>query len=87
MAVLRIVVLHPGVKALLRGSGVQADLKARSDRVAEAANSAAGLDGGFVSEVNVGKNRARAVVVTATAEAMVAEATDRTLTRALDAAR
>jgi hypothetical protein len=46
---------------------------------------AAGL--GFESDSDVGQNRARAAVWTGTIEAMVAEATDRALTRSIDAGR
>jgi hypothetical protein len=78
---------HDGVKALLRSEGVQAELRRRAEQIAAAANAASGLDAGFVVDNDVGKNRARSVVVTATADAMVAEATDRTLTRSFDAGR
>lgn len=77
-----------GVRELLRGAPVQADLKARADRIAAAANAdLTSGDTGFVVDVDIGKNRARAVVVTATPEAMNAEATSRTLTRSIDAGR
>lgn len=76
-----------GVRELLRSAAVQADLKERADRIAAAANAAAGLQDGFIVDTDVGANRARAVVLTATADAMVAEATDRTLTRSIDAGR
>lgn len=77
-----------GVRELLRGAPVQADLKARADRIAAAANAelSSGEDG-FVVDVDVGKNRARAVVLTATPEAMNAEASNRTLTHSFDAGR
>lgn len=78
---------HDGIRDVLRSPGVQAELKRRADAIAAAANSAAGLDDGFVVDVEVGRNRARAVIVTATADAMVAEATNRTLTKSFDAGR
>lgn len=76
-----------GIREMLKSPGVQADLKARADRMAAAANATAGIENGFLSEVTVGAVRARARVFTATADAMVAEAEDRVLTRAFDAGR
>ncbi len=76
-----------GVQEILKSARVQEDLKRRADAIAAQANSAAGIVDGFVSGSELGRSRARAYVVTATAEAMVAEATNRTLTRALDAGR
>ena len=76
-----------GVRQLLHEPGVVADLKARADRVALAAG--AGLDnpeGMAVIEAGDDK-RARFIVLTQTAEAMSAEASDRRLTRAIDMAR
>lgn len=77
----RIVLNRQGVNALLHDAGVQADLRARAENVAQAAG-----DGMEVTEAG-DQNRARYVVVTATAEAMRGEALDRRLTRAIDAAR
>lgn len=57
------------------------DLRARAERIASAAGP------GMEVEVTVGATRARAVIVTATTEARIAEATDRVLTRSLDAGR
>lgn len=76
-----------GIRELLRSEGVQFELKRRADAIAAAANAAAGLDGGFVVDNDIGSTRARSVVVTATADAMVAEATDQVLTRAIDHGR
>lgn len=70
-----------GVRELLRSQEVLADLEERADRVAAAAGP------GHRVEAEIGPNRARAAVITDTPEAMVAEATNRTLTRAVDAAR
>ena len=70
-----------GVRELLRSPGVLADLEARAKRIAAAAG------GGMVVESAVGANRARAVVITGTREAMEAEARTRALTRAVDAGR
>lgn len=80
-------ILDKGVQELLKGAEVQVDLKARADKMAGTANATAGLTDGFLSEIGVGKVRARARVFTATADAMVAEARDRVLTRAIDAGR
>lgn len=57
-------------------------IKAEADR---AVDSAAGEP--HVVKVDQGRTRARAVVITATAEAMLAEAQDRNLTRAVSAGR
>lgn len=72
----------PGaIEKLLKSVEVQSDLAARGARIA-----AAGGDGMRV-DVRVGRNRARVSVVTATKKARIAEATERRLTRALDAGR
>ena len=67
--------------ALLKDDAVQADLRSRAGRIAAAAGP------GHEVSVVVGRTRARASVATATAESRRAEATDRTLTRAIDAGR
>jgi hypothetical protein len=77
----RIVLNRAGVKALLRSAEVQADLRRRGQAIA----SAAGV--GHRVESQVGPNRARVAVITETPEAMVAEATERKLSRAVDAGR
>lgn len=69
------------MKGLLRSPEVRADLEARARRIAAAAGP------GMEVDVEVGAKRARASVRTATYEAMRAEATDRALSRALDAGR
>ncbi len=66
---------------LLKSTEMQANLKARADRIALAAGE------GMQASVRVGRTRARASVVTATGKARLAEARDRKLTRALDAGR
>lgn len=81
MAKVEIKVNEDAILAILRGPEVQADLKRRADRIAETAGP------GNASEVVVGSTRARGHVWTDTNEAKVAEATERTLTRALDAGR
>lgn len=70
-----------GIKDLLTSQEVQRDLGRRADRIAGRAGP------GNEADVTVGRNRARAGIVTATADAMVAEASHRTLTSALDAGR
>lgn len=73
--------LHsPGVKALLQDPKVT-DLEGRAARIAAAAGE------GMEADLTIGPQRARASVRTATPEAMVAEATNRDLTRAIDAGR
>lgn len=76
-----------GIRQLLHEPGVQADLKARAERVA--ASAGANLnesDGMGITEAGDTK-RARYVVITVTNEAKAAEARDRVLTQAIDAAR
>jgi hypothetical protein len=73
------------VRRLLRGEGqyvgVRSDLMRRAEAVAEAAGP------GMEADLFIEEGRARVGVVTATAQAMVSEARDRSLTRAIDAAR
>lgn len=70
-----------GVKALLKSPEVQADLKARADRIAAQAGP------GHKVETFVGKNRARANVATETIDAMISEQAHGTLTNAIEAGR
>lgn len=70
-----------GSRALLKSSDVQDDLKARAEAVARRAGA------GFVADVTVGRTRALASVSAETEAAKRAEATDRVLLKALDAAR
>lgn len=77
----RIVLKRNGVRDLLRSDGVRRDLERRARQIAEAAGD------GFEYDSAIGQNRARATVWTDTIEAMHEEATDRTLTRAIDAGR
>lgn len=83
MATVRIVMNRAGARAILRSAGVQADLAARAQRIA----AAAGGEPDFESEVRVGSNRVRASVRTASIDGRRAEATNRALSRALDAGR
>lgn len=72
---------HSGSRALLRSFEIQADLKWRAERIADAAGP------GMEVRVRGGRQRARASVTTSTIEARRAEARDRVLTRAIDAGR
>lgn len=76
-----IVVNHDAIGELLKSPEIQADLLARGNRIAGAAGD------GIEVEPTIGRNRARVTVRTATTDARIAEATDRTLTRAIDAGR
>lgn len=80
-ATVRIKLNEAGVRALLRCPGAQAELERRARRIAAAAGE------GFLAIGDSGGKRARAVVITATRAARKAEATDRALTRAVDAGR
>lgn len=77
----RIVLNRKGMRALLRSPEVLADLKRRAEAIAARAGD------GMEPSAMVGKNRARASVITATHSARRAEATSRALTRAIDAGR
>lgn len=73
-----------GIRQVLRSAEVEADIRRR----AEAIKAAAGGDpDDYEAGAEVVGNRVMGWVVTATNEAKVAEATDRALTRALDAGR
>jgi hypothetical protein len=78
---IRIDVNDAGIRALLKSPEVQAMLKAKADRIAAAAGP------GMEATSWAGRTRARASVITATAKARRAEATNRSLTRAIDAGR
>lgn len=77
----RIVLNRQGVRDLLRSHEVSADLERRAKRIANAAGD------GMEVEATTGRNRARVSVRTATTEAILAEAKERTLTKSLDAGR
>lgn len=81
MARARIKLNRAGVRALLRDPKVEADLARRARAIAAAAGP------GHQVDSSIGRNRARAAVITETVEAKLAEATDRDLTRAIDAGR
>lgn len=80
----RIELNSAGVREILRSGAVLADLTRRANAIA---NAAGGSAAGFEVDARVGANRARASVRTATFEARYAEATNRTLTKALGAGR
>jgi hypothetical protein len=77
----RIVLNRSAVRDLLRSQAIQADIGARARRIAAAAGD------GFEVDEGVGRNRARASVRTVSHEGRYAEATQRALTRAIDAGR
>lgn len=77
----RIKINSAGARTILRSSEVEADLLARAQRIAAHAGP------GHVAESTRGRNRALAIAVTDTFEAMHHEATDRTLTAAIGAGR
>lgn len=77
----RVVINRAAVGALLKSPEVQRDLEDRAERIADAAGP------GFEVRTDVGPHRARAAVLTATPEAVEANARDHTLIRSLDAGR
>ncbi len=77
----RVKLNRKGVRELLCSTDVGKDLSGRGQRIAEAAGP------GHVVTRRMGRSRQRVSVITDTPEAMRAEATARTLTRALDAGR
>jgi hypothetical protein len=77
----RIDVNRRTIRELLRGEEIQRELKARAEKIAQAAGP------GHKVDTKVGPNRAHARVSTDTFPARYHEATGRTLTRALDAGR
>lgn len=81
MAKVTIKLNSKGMREILRSQAVLGDLERRAAAIAAAAGP------GHVVEGAIGRNRARAAVITATPEAMAGEARDRDLTRAIDAGR
>lgn len=75
-----------GAIAILKSDGVVADLERRAAATQSAAQSA-NPDGEYSVESWTGKTRARVTILTANYSARKSESIDRTLTRALDAAR
>lgn len=84
MARPRIVLNNAGVAELLKLPAVQADLARRAAAIAAAASQSGG---DFGHDSGTGRNRARASAWTNDTAAREAEATDRSLTRAIDAGR
>jgi hypothetical protein len=78
---IRIEMNSAGIRELLRSAGVRADLARRARAIAAAAGE------GMEVREELRRDRARASVFTATKEARIAEASTRSLTRALDAGR
>jgi len=84
MAVISKVKFHyDGFDALRKDPAVEAELMRRAQAIADAAGGAPN----FLVIPDPTPSRARVVVLTATAEAMQLEATQRTLTNALNAGR
>lgn len=81
MAFIRVEMNHSGARQILRSTAVRENIGERAERVAGAAGP------GFEAQVIMGRNRALAYVSSTTDEAARAEAEDRALTRAMDAAR
>lgn len=81
MATVRVVLNKRAVGDILKSSEVVRDLRRRAESIA----AAAGPGHRVFSEV--GRNRARAAVVTTSNEAKRKEATSRNLTRSIQAAR
>lgn len=70
-----------GIRQILRGEQMVTALEDSAERMATVAGP------GHRVESEVGKNRARAAVITDTSEAVRSEIRDHTLTRAIDAGR
>jgi hypothetical protein len=71
----------PAMIRVMQSPGVMAELTSRANRVRAAAGP------GHMVTSRVGRTRARVSVITASGDAMRREATERSLTRALNAAR
>lgn len=80
---IRVKMNSAGARAILRSAEVQADTERRGRAIA----AAAGGEPDFEVETQVGANRVRTSVRTATQKGREAEANQRALTRALDAGR
>ena len=81
MASIRVDLNEAEIRAFLKSGDVQALLKAKADRIAAAGGP------GMRASSWIGRTRARASVITETSAARKAEATNRSLTKALDAGR
>lgn len=78
---MRVKLNRTGVRQLLQSPEIQGDLTRRARAIATAAGP------GFEVISGPGATRARAMVVTDTFDAMLAEARDRALSRSIDAGR
>lgn len=78
---MRIEIKRTGILETLKAPGVLADLDARARRIAAAAGE------GMEPSSRVGRNRARASVVTASYDARRRESRNMDLTKAIDAGR
>lgn len=85
MGKVRIEINEAEVGRILRGEGEYGGVRAELERRAQAIAAAAGE--GMEASVEIGANRVHASVITATPDAMIAEAADRALSRALEAGR
>lgn len=81
MAIVKITLNSAGVEALLKGPEITGDLVRRANAIAARAGD------GIVVDVVPGPRRARVTVTTQTEEAKHEEATNRSLTNAIDAGR
>lgn len=77
----RVKINRRGARAVLRSTQVEAHLRQIADKIDAAAGS------GHAVDSQIGRERARASVRTITPAAKAAQATDRNLTKALDAGR
>lgn len=76
------------VGKLLKGPEIHADIERRCAAIAAAAIAGSTVEGAvFGHDVVTGAHRAHGMIWTDNVEAMIAEATDRSLTRAIDAGR
>jgi hypothetical protein len=75
------------LRQILRSQEALRLVEQRAHRIASAADSAANAPGGHEVVSEIGRNRARAAVVTATPKAMYKEATVRSLTSSMGAGR
>lgn len=78
---IRLEMNYAEMRRIMKSPGVMADLMRRGNAVRAAAGS------GFMVSSRIGSTRARVSVITANDRGRRAEAENRTLTRALDAAR
>lgn len=87
MARVRLEFNYPGFNEVRTSPEVAAEVHRRADAIGAAANAATEEGEGFEVRKSINKTRARASIITVTAEAMLAQQTDHVLERALDAGR